>query len=79
MNPAWSVILLTTLCGAAQGLFLMLYGAELAGWAGPGGVGPGFFAMGGLVAFVLTLAALGASFVHLGRPERAWRTADVSP
>lgn len=75
MNPAWSVILLTTLCGAAQGLFLMLYGAELAGWAGPGGVGPGFFAMGGIVAFVLTLAALGASFFHLGRPERAWRAA----
>ncbi len=75
MNPAWSVILLTTLCGAAQGLFLMLYGAELAGYAGRGGTGPGFFALGGAVAFVLSLAALGASFFHLGRPERAWRAA----
>jgi len=75
MNPAWSVILLTTLVGAAQGLFLMLYGAELAGYAGSGGTGPGFFALGGVIAFVLGVAALGASFFHLGRPERAWRAA----
>jgi sulfite dehydrogenase (quinone) subunit SoeC len=77
MNPAWSVILLTTLCGAAQGLFLMLYGAELAGWVGRDGSGRGFFALGGIVAFVLSVAALAASFFHLGRPERAWRTATM--
>ncbi|MCW5634548.1 MAG: dimethyl sulfoxide reductase anchor subunit [Rubrivivax sp.] len=75
MNPAWSVILLTTLCGAAQGLLLVLYGAELAGYAGRGGTGPGFFALGGAAAFALALAALAASFFHLGRPERAWRAA----
>jgi len=79
MNPAWSVILLTTLCGAAQGLFLMLFGAELAGQAASGATrgaaGPGFFAVGGFVAFGLALVALGASFFHLGRPERAWRAA----
>ena len=32
MNPAFSVIFLTTLIGAAQGLFLALFGAELAGF-----------------------------------------------
>jgi hypothetical protein len=29
MRPAWSVLLLTTLIGAGQGLFLALAGAEL--------------------------------------------------
>ena len=32
MNPAFSVIFLTTLIGAGQGLFLALFGAELAGF-----------------------------------------------
>src|SRR5574340_153333 len=52
MRPAWSVILLTTLIGVGQGLFLALVTVQ-------------------------SYAALGlvASFFHLGRPERAWRTA----
>jgi DMSO reductase anchor subunit len=33
MQPAFSVIFLTTLAGAAQGLFLALYGTELSGLA----------------------------------------------
>jgi hypothetical protein len=32
MNPAYSVIFLTVLIGAGQGLFLALYGCELAGF-----------------------------------------------
>jgi sulfite dehydrogenase (quinone) subunit SoeC len=36
MKPAYSVVFLTTLIGAGQGLFLALYGGELAGLA-PGG------------------------------------------
>jgi DMSO reductase anchor subunit len=74
MQPAFSVIFLTTLIGAAQGLFLALFAAELAGF----GVGDGqarFLALGGLVAVVLTGLGLAASFFHLGRPERAWRAA----
>jgi DMSO reductase anchor subunit len=31
MNPAWSVVLFTTLAGAAQGLVVTLALAELAG------------------------------------------------
>jgi DMSO reductase anchor subunit len=73
MNPAWSVILLTTLGGAGQGLLLVLVGAELAGADGRGS--GGLFVVGGATAFVLTLGALAASFFHLGRPERAWRAA----
>jgi len=66
MKPAWSVILLTTLIGAGQGLFLALFAA------GAGGT----LAFTGALASVLLLAAgLAASFFHLGHPERAWRSA----
>jgi DMSO reductase anchor subunit len=77
MNPAFSVILLTTLIGAGQGLFAALFVAELAGQARPGAVGAGFFALGGGIAVALTLAGLVASVFHLGRPERAWRAATM--
>jgi DMSO reductase anchor subunit len=63
MRPAWSVILLTTLIGAGQGLFLAVFFSS----ALPRGV---CFA-----SFALLAAGLVASFFHLGRPERAWRTA----
>ena len=72
MNPAFSVIFLTTLIGAGQGLFLALFGAELAGFTDHG-----FLVSGGIVALVLTGLGLVASFFHLGRPERAWRTATM--
>lgn len=77
MHPAFSVILLTTLIGVGQGLFLALYavevGAQLLGWvARPE---PVFFATGSYLAFAFLAAGLIASFFHLGRPERAWRSA----
>lgn len=77
MNPAFSVILLTTLIGAAQGLLLALYSAEWAHrlrWieAMPDAA---FFALGSFVALVLAALGLLASFFHLGHPERAWRAA----
>lgn len=72
MNPAYSVIFLTTLIGAGQGLFVALFGAELAGYPDPG-----FLAVGGLVGLLLCGLGLVASFFHLGRPERFWRTATM--
>jgi DMSO reductase anchor subunit len=74
MQPAFSVIFLTTLCGAAQGLFLALFAAELSGaLAGP--ESQRFLFTASLVSLVLTGLGLLASFFHLGRPERAWRSA----
>ena len=64
MRPAWSVILFTTLAGAGQGLFLAAFAA-------------GARRELVLVAVLLTAAGLVASFFHLGRPERAWRTATM--
>src|SRR3970040_2150901 len=70
MRPAWSVLLLTTLIGAGQGLFLALFAAELAG-AG----GSTLFVPGAALALGMLGAGLVASFFHLGHPERAWRSA----
>lgn len=76
MRPAFSVIFLTTLIGAGQGLFIALYAAELGAllgaWAMPSRP---YFALGSALSFALLGAGLAASFFHLGRPERAWRSA----
>jgi len=70
MRPAASVILLTTLLGAGQGLFLALALVDLLGHAPTG-----FFVAGSAIALGLLAAGLAASFFHLGHPERAWRAA----
>jgi DMSO reductase anchor subunit len=76
MKPALSVLLLTTLLGAAQGLFFALYAASLGAQLEVlPRVPDTFFVAGGLASVVLLVAGLGASFFHLGRPERAWRAA----
>ncbi|MCW8165876.1 DMSO reductase [Verminephrobacter aporrectodeae subsp. tuberculatae] len=71
MNPAFSVVIFTTIAGAAQGLVVVLALARLAGMA----VGPSFISIALIVAEAMLLIGLGASFGHLGRPERAWRAA----
>ena len=77
MHPAFSVIFLTTLIGAGQGLFLALFTAQ--SYAAfkllPQPDAHAFYGQGSLLALVLLVAGLGASFFHLGRPERAWRSA----
>jgi len=76
MQPAFSVIFLTTLIGAAQGLFLALYGTEVSGLGQLGALETHQFMLtSSLVALVLTALGLLASFFHLGHPERAWRSA----
>ncbi|MCX8005453.1 MAG: dimethyl sulfoxide reductase anchor subunit [Burkholderiaceae bacterium] len=76
MRPAFSVLLLTTLIGAGQGLFLALVTVQtyaLAGLVAP--AQPALYPIGAAVALALLAAGLVASFFHLGRPERAWRAA----
>jgi DMSO reductase anchor subunit len=76
MHPAFSVIFLTTLIGAGQGLFLALYTGQLYSLANllPA-QSDNFYAMGSFSALALLIAGLVASVFHLGRPERAWRAA----
>jgi sulfite dehydrogenase (quinone) subunit SoeC len=76
MHPAFSVIFLTTLIGAGQGLFLALYTGQLYSLANllPA-QSDNFYALGSLAALTLLVGGLIASVFHLGRPERAWRAA----
>lgn len=70
MHPARSIVFFTTLSGAGFGLLLVL------GLGGPLGLLPqsGWFGFTALaVAIALSVAGLGSSVLHLGRPERAWR------
>lgn len=77
MRPAFSVIFLTTLIGAAQGLFLALFTAQTyaAFKLVPQPDAQAFYGQGSLLALALLAAGLAASFFHLGHPERAWRAA----
>lgn len=77
MHPAFSVIFLTTLIGAGQGLFLALYTEQVYSVAKllPVQDSQSFFAWGSAIALAFLLAGLIASVFHLGRPERAWRSA----
>ena len=77
MHPPFSVILLTTLIGVGQGLFLALYTGQVYAFFGllPEQDSVRFYAAGGLLSLLLLGAGLFASFFHLGHPERAWRSA----
>ena len=77
MHPAFSVIFLTTLIGAGQGLFLALYTSQVysAFKVLPAQDPVHFHALGSLIVLVFLALGLVSSFFHLGRPERAWRAA----
>jgi DMSO reductase anchor subunit len=68
LKPAASIVLFTTLAGTAQGIAVVLAAATLTGSAPAG-------AMAGMLwtATAMLMAALTASFFHLGHPLRAWR------
>jgi len=70
VKPAWSVILLTTLIGAGQGLFLAAFLLDVLRSAPAN-----FVFLCACVTLILLACGLVASFFHLGRPERAWRAA----
>ncbi|MGH7042980.1 MAG: dimethyl sulfoxide reductase anchor subunit family protein [Acetobacteraceae bacterium] len=71
MNPAFSVVFLTTAAGAGYGMLAWLGVLDAAGvlprsgWFGLPAV---------VVALALAVAGLLASTFHLGHPERAWRS-----
>jgi len=69
MNPAFSVVVFTTAAGAGQGLVVALALAALAGVP----LATTSLRGGLVVAIVLLVVGLAASFLHLGRPARAWR------
>ncbi len=77
MHPALSVLFLTTLIGAGQGLLFALVGVEYAATLHAVRIDDlrGYLLIGSAVSLSLTALGLVASFFHLGHPERAWRAA----
>ncbi len=75
MHPAFSVIFLTTLIGAGQGLFLALFTGQIFSKFKlmPEQYNADFFVWGSVLATLFLAIGLFASFFHLGHPERAWR------
>jgi len=78
MNPAFSVIFLTTLIGVGQGFFLALYTGESYAIIN---VLPSqsqdFYVWGSVISVAFLIAGLISSIFHLGHPERAWRAASM--
>lgn len=76
MKPAFSVVFLTTLVGAGQGLFLALFTQQSYALFGLLPLqNDAFYGYGSLLALAFLIGGLAASFFHLGHPERAWRAA----
>jgi DMSO reductase anchor subunit len=69
LNPAFSVVLFTTIAGAAQGLVVALALATLGGIP----MTLAFTSRSLVIAGLMLMIGLVASFGHLGRKERAWR------
>ncbi len=69
MHPAWSVIVFTTVAGAAQGLVVALAIALMLGVP----LASDFVDGALLCALLMLVIGLAASFLHLGHPLRAWR------
>ena len=69
MNPAWSVIVFTSVSGAAQGLVVLLALCQLMGVP----MAPALVSGSLFTALLMLVVGLGASFLHLGHPLRAWR------
>lgn len=79
MQPAFSVIFLTTLIGMGQGLFLAIYTEQVYSVLNvvEKTSTNEFYSLGSAAALLLLVLGLIASIFHLGRPERAWRAASM--
>jgi len=77
MQPAFSVIFLTTLIGVGQGMFLAVFTGQSYSAVKllPTQDSTHFYGYGAIIALVFLIGGLIASFFHLGHPERAWRAA----
>ncbi|MFT3819998.1 MAG: dimethyl sulfoxide reductase anchor subunit [Rubrivivax sp.] len=75
MHPPLSMIFFTTLAGAGQGLWLALFGADVAAALGLAQAPAPWRLAGAALVLLLCGVGLAAASFHLGHPLRAWRAA----
>ncbi|MEG3638932.1 dimethyl sulfoxide reductase anchor subunit family protein [Magnetococcus sp. PR-3] len=76
MKPAYSVVFLTTLIGAGQGLATSVVTTQtFAKASGIDVAASGYYGMGAIAALGLLVLGLFASLFHLSHPGRGWRAA----
>lgn len=73
MHPELSLVFLTVLAGAGQGLFIFLAAGDMRAVSGLGGLPADVIIAGAAVSVILTAMGMGASFFHLTHPERGWK------
>jgi DMSO reductase anchor subunit len=73
MNPPLSMILFTTVAGAAQGLLLALVGLDWVAVARGTELPPALSLAGAALVLAMSAVGLAAATFHLGHPLRAWR------
>ena len=74
MHPEMSLVLLTVLAGAGQGLFILIVVLDVL-FSGTGIVTSQFITYGCIVSIAFQVIGIIASTSHLGNPERGWRAA----
>jgi DMSO reductase anchor subunit len=72
MHPEMSLVLLTVLAGAGQGVFIMLVVLDTL-FSGTGIISTQFSIYSCIVAIACQVVGIIASTLHLGNPERGWR------
>lgn len=73
MHPELSLVFLTVLAGAGQGLFVFLVAGDVKALFEPGGLPNDVIIAGSMASAALTLVGMGASFFHLTHPDRGWK------
>ncbi len=72
MHPEMSLVLLTVLAGAGQGIFIVLVAINII-FQGSGAIPSGYVLIAGIVSLILQVVGIIASTSHLGNPQRGWR------
>ncbi len=72
MYPEMSLVFLTVLAGAGQGMFILLVLLD-ALFLKSGEITPHFLMVAGIASVIFPLTGMAASFFHLGNPQRGWK------
>ncbi len=72
MHPEMSLVLLTVLAGAGQGIFILLVALD-AFFYSTGMISSGYIFTSCIASITLQAAGIVASTLHLGNPQRGWR------